>query len=145
MSRLVRANQTDMSTSTEIVSGDKTLCVLLNGSNWVPLPLLEVKVDWSVKNLFRFCRPQEYLAMKNYMTGDLSITSLKLELPNFRDVNAWKETANVSISDQVKHYIPIVDLVMSPRFFQSQMAMRLLPLTSLEEERESRACESQRA
>ena len=106
---------------------DDSLCVLMNETDWVPLPYLEITAATIVRKYFRRCKPDEYLALKNYTTGDLTVAEMKLRLPAFDDSGAWDDAAAIeNLGEPVN--VPVIDLWGSKLWQNNQFGVRILHL-----------------
>jgi hypothetical protein len=112
----------------EFIIKDDDLCILLNGTDWVPLPHLRLTTAVKVRTLFRHCKPDEYLALRNYSTGTLTIAEMKLKLPSFNDANSWQEAASIEPYEKVVENVPVVDLQLSAMARSGKFGFRMLPL-----------------
>jgi len=82
-----------------------------------------------VRKLFRHCKASEYLALKNYSTGELTVAQLKLELPPFSNSNAWQDGTNVRPYEHVTENVPAVQLQLSNMAPARTIGVRVLPLS----------------
>lgn len=115
----------------ELAIKDDRLRILLNETDWVPLPHLLITATLRVRKLFRQCPASEYLAIHNYSTGKLSIAELKVELPPFDNSDSWRDGANMDLYQQVTETFPIVDLRLSRLSQDGKIGFRLLPLSDI--------------
>jgi hypothetical protein len=106
---------------------DDSLSVLMNETDWVPLPYLEITAKTIVSKYYRRCKPDEYLALKNYTTGELTVAEMKLRLPAFDDSGAWDDAAAIqNLGEPVT--VPVIDLWESKLWQSNQFGVRLLHL-----------------
>jgi hypothetical protein len=124
----VLEDEISRSGSHELIVRDDELSILLNEADWVPLPHLQLRTTLTVRKLFRHCKPDEYLALRNYSTGSLAITEMKLVLPAFNDADAWQEAATIEPYEKVVENVPVVDLRLSAMARSGKFGFRVLPL-----------------
>lgn len=125
---VVRSGLIESGTREFVVENDD-LCLLLNKTEWVPLPHLLITAVTRVRKLFRHCKASEYLALKNYSTGELTVAQLKLELPPFNNSNAWQDGTNVQPYEHVTENVPAVQLQLSNMAPARTIGVRVLPLS----------------
>jgi len=115
----------------EFVVKDSSLKIHL-GDEWVKLPHLRITAKTKTRKLFRHCKAPEYLALKNYSTGELTVAELKVELPPFTDSTAWKDGTNIAPYEHVTENVPAVQLQHSRLSPAGTMGFRVLNPEDLE-------------
>lgn len=127
ISQLVVAKRIAANGRHELVVNDDQLTLEV-GEVWFPLPSVSIDLNADVLRRFRFCRPDEYSALKNYSSGELSIAKLKLEVPPLLDGKAWEEADAVEPSSYVvSENVPIVDLSFSQLVESGGIGLSVLP------------------
>lgn len=108
--QLVVSEQVAVSGKHKLEVDDDKLRIEVGGV-WLPLPSVSIDLNAHVLKRFRFCRPEEYSALRNYSSGEFSIAKLKLQFPPLTDDAEWQDADSVDPSSQVvKEHVPIVDL-----------------------------------
>lgn len=118
---------------TEFDVKDRSLKIHL-GSDWVKLPHLRITAETKTRKLFRHCKAAEYLALKNYSTGELTVAELKVELPPFTDSTEWKDGTNIAPYEHVTENVPAVQLQHSRLTPARTMGFRILKPEDIENE-----------
>jgi hypothetical protein len=125
---VVQNGPIDPGTREYVVKSDELL-MLMNKSDWIPLPHLVITAETHIRKVFRHCKPSEYLALKNHSTGELTVAELRLELPPFDDGSEWRDGSSIQTYEHVTETIPAVNLQLSRMSPARTIGVRVLPLS----------------
>lgn len=99
--------------------------------SWHPLEWFTIFVESKDRNVFRYCDPTEYRALRNFSSNKTIISELKMEIPDFRNSNEWLDSSKIDIKSLDS--FAVTDMIISNlKLYQNKREPPVIKQTTFE-------------